>query len=149
LPEVGWVQKQPRPPTHAFAPSAPGDTGAGRGAPSATPTTEVTMTGEKRMKYVIQYHNGYNHDVSRYLFRKLPIYGPFDTIEEATSYLQYIVDLQADELFKIRTDEFRKIDPNELGYAGYDAEELEKADRDEDLAAEIWAQIHLVFPPNR
>jgi hypothetical protein len=94
------------------------------------------------MKYVIQDHNEYNTNDDT-------IYGPFETIEEATSCLQYLVDLQADELFKIRTDELKKDNPHELGYAGYDTEELIDAGRREDLAFEIWAQIHLVIPPNR
>jgi hypothetical protein len=92
--------------------------------------------------YIVQYHNDHNSLADA-------MYGPFATAQEATEFMQYLIDLQEDELFKDRTAKLRGTNPNEVGYAGYDAEELLAADRNEDLDSEVWVQIHLVFPPNR
>ena len=80
------------------------------------------------MQYILVIHNGHaptsNASENAY-------FGPFDQ-EIAKAKLQEHVTNMGDDLYKI--DESGK-------YAGYDYEDLLKANRDEDLASEVWAEI--------
>lgn len=80
--------------------------------------------------FVIQYHNEHAAEDDQ-------IFGPY-TLEEAKQQLAELVRMSNDSLFKDRTYVYVN---TSLGCAGYDEDELDEAERDTDLASEIWAEI--------
>jgi hypothetical protein len=87
------------------------------------------------MQYAVHFHHEHqvwNDNHSDGFFA-----GPF-TLDEAKAELQRTIDAQDDPLFKLYPDNER--------YAGYDWEELEKANRNGDIASEVSAEIIELHP---
>jgi hypothetical protein len=85
--------------------------------------------------FVVHYHNEHAFDNPG----DCAIYGPYETLEQAKSRLALLVGTYGDPLFRIDPDP--EATDSDGTYAGYYYKELLKADRDEDLACEVWAFI--------
>jgi len=85
--------------------------------------------------FVIHYHNEHAFDNPG----QCEIIGPYSTLDAAKFDLAKLVGLADDEHFKVDPNE--DAEDNDGTYAGYDADELIEAERDEDLACKIWAEI--------
>ncbi len=93
------------------------------------------------MMYVIQYYNAHLY----YNAGECVIFGPLPDLDAAKARLTKLVENKGDPLFKIDPDPDAV---NNGTYAGYSPEDLAAADRDEDLASEIWAEIVELTPPD-
>ena len=87
--------------------------------------------------FAVQYHNA--HAAS-----EDTLYGPFETLDAAKAKLAALVAAENDPQFRDRTTELNEEHGclATLGFAGFDPSELAGAGRDEELASEVWAEVH-------
>ncbi len=85
--------------------------------------------------YVIHSHNEYAFNNPG----DCAIYGPYPDLDAAKAGLARLVVLVNDPLFKIDPDP--EATDNDGTYAGFYYDDLDKAERNEDIAAEVWAHI--------
>ncbi len=88
--------------------------------------------------YVVHYHNEHAFDNPG----ECAVYGPYETRDEAKAGLARLA-ATVDPCFQVDPNN----DPNAKGtYAGFDDAKLEAADRDVEIAAEIWAEVVELTP---